>query len=72
MATTRDSAQQPVSIIILEEGRRGGKHMEKEQLEEYLGYRLQEEEKKWGITEPVRGTNNLLIELIDTAYEKTG
>ena len=27
----------------------GGKHMEKEQLEEYLGYRLQEEECKWGI-----------------------
>ena len=50
----------------------GGKHMEKEQLEEYLGYRLQDEEKKWGITEPVRGTNNRLIELIDTAYEKTG
>ncbi len=50
----------------------GGKHMEKEQLEEYLGYRLQEEEKKWGITEPVKGTNNRLIDLINTAYEKSG
>ncbi len=50
----------------------GGKHMEKEQLEEYLGYRLQDEEKKWGITEPVKGTNNRLIDLINTAYEKTG
>ncbi len=50
----------------------GGKHMEKEQLEEYLGYRLQEEEKKWGITEPVKGANNRLIDLINAAYEKTG
>ncbi len=50
----------------------GGKHMEKDQLEEYLGYRLQEEEKKWGIMEPVKGANNRLIKLIDTAYEKTG
>ena len=50
----------------------GGKHMEGNQLEEYLGYRLQDEEKKWGITEPVKGTNNRLIKLIDTAYEKTG
>ena len=50
----------------------GGKHMEKEQLEEYLSYRLQAEEKKWGITEPVKGANNRLIELIDTAYEKSG
>ena len=30
----------------------GGKHMDKEQLEEYLGYRLQDEEKKWGISNP--------------------
>ena len=50
----------------------GGKHMEKEQLERYLGYRLQEEERKWGITEPVKGANNRLIDLINTAYEKTG
>ena len=50
----------------------GGKHMEGNQLEEYLGYRLQDEERKWGITEPVRGANNRLIDLINTAYEKTG
>ncbi len=50
----------------------GGKHMEGNQLEEYLGYRLQDEERKWGITEPVRGANNRLIALINTAYEKTG
>lgn len=50
----------------------GGKHMDKEQLEEYLDYRLQEEEKKWGITKPVKGANNRLIALINTAYEKSG
>ena len=49
-----------------------GKHMEKEQLEEFLGYRLQEEEKKWGISSPSKGANNRLIDLINTAYEKTG
>ena len=49
-----------------------GKHMEKEQLEEFLGYRLQEEEKKWGISTPSKGANNRLIDLISTAYEKTG
>ena len=49
-----------------------GKHMEKKQLEEYLGYRLEEEEHKWGITEPVKGNNNRLIDLINVAYEKSG
>ena len=50
----------------------GGKHMDKEQLEEYLDYHLQEEEKKWGVTKPVKGANNRLIDLINTAYEKSG
>ena len=50
----------------------GGKHMEKEQLEEYLGYRLKAEEVKWGITAPASGTNNRLIDLINVVYEKTG
>ena len=50
----------------------GGKHMDKEQLEEYLDCRLQEEEKKWDITKPVKGANNRLIDLINTAYEKSG
>ena len=49
-----------------------GKHMEKEQLEDFLGYRLQEEEKKWGISTPSKGANNRLIDLINTAYEKNG
>ena len=50
----------------------GGKHMEKEQLEDYLDYILKEQERKWGITNPPIGANNRLIELITTAYEKTG
>lgn len=50
----------------------GGKHMDAEQFEQYLGYRLEEEDKKWGITMPVNGANNRLIELINTAYDKTG
>ncbi len=50
----------------------GGKHMEKEDLERYLGYLLQDEEKKWGIDKPRIGNNNRLIDLIDTAYQKTG
>ena len=50
----------------------GGKHMEKEQLEDYLDYILKEQERKWGITNPPIGVNNRLIELITTAYEKTG
>ncbi len=50
----------------------GGKHMEKEQLEDYLDYILKEQERKWGITNPPIGANNRLIESITTAYEKTG
>ncbi len=50
----------------------GGKHMDKEQLEQYLGYRLRDEELKWGIETPETGSNNRLIRLIKTAYQKTG
>ena len=50
----------------------GGKHMEPEQLELYLGYILEDQEKKWGISEPRIGANNRLIDLINTAYEKSG
>ena len=50
----------------------GGKHMEKDQLERYLGFILEMEEKKWGITQPQIDANNRLTELIFTAYEKTG
>lgn len=47
----------------------GGKHMEKEQLEDYLSNRLEAEERKWGITHTKRGANDRLAELITTAYE---
>ena len=50
----------------------GGKYMEPEQLELYLGYILEDQEKKWGINEPRIGANNRLIDLINTAYEKSG
>ena len=50
----------------------GGKHMEPEQLELYLGYILEDQEKEWGLNEPRIGANNRLIDLINTAYEKSG
>lgn len=50
----------------------GGKHMEKEQLEDYLSNRLEAEERKWGTTHSKRGVNNRLTELITTAYEISG
>ena len=50
----------------------GGKHMDKEQLERYLAFILETEEKKWGITQPQIDANNRLTELINTAYEKSG
>lgn len=49
-----------------------GKHMEKEQLEDYLSNRLEAEERKWGITHSKRGVNDRLTELITTAYEISG
>ena len=50
----------------------GGKHMGKEQLERYLGFILETEEKKWGIIQPQIDANNRLTELINAAYEKSG
>ena len=50
----------------------GGKHLDKEQLEFYLGYQLEPLERKWGITNPKEGTNNRLTDLITTAHEQTG
>lgn len=50
----------------------GGKHLEKEQLEDYLDFILEEQEKKWKIQNSPKGANNRLTRLISTAYEKTG
>ena len=49
-----------------------GKHMEKEQLERYLGMRLAEYEGKYGITNPSTDNNDRLTALIQAAYQKTG
>ncbi len=50
----------------------GGKHMGKEQLERYLGYILEREEIKWGIQTTLKDNNTRLIDLINTACEKSG
>ena len=48
----------------------GGKHMEKKELEEYLGYQLAKKEATYGIATPQNGANNRLTDLILTAYQK--
>ena len=50
----------------------GGKHMEKEQLERYLGYILEGQEAKFGYRSEKSDPNIRLIDLINTAYEQTG
>ena len=50
----------------------GGKHLDKDELEEYLCYQLSEKEAIFGIEQPKNGTNNRLNDLIVTAYKKTG
>ena len=50
----------------------GGKHLEKRELEDYLGYQLANKEATYGITIPQNGANNRLTDLILTAYRKTG
>ena len=49
-----------------------GKHMEKEQLERYIGNRLEEYEKIYGITNPATDNNDRLTALIQAAYKQTG
>ena len=49
-----------------------GKHMDKEQLERFLGGRLAFEERKYGIDNPAADINDRLTNLIVAAYEKTG
>ena len=49
-----------------------GKHMEKEQLERYLGNRLAEYEGKYGITNPATDNNDRFTALIQAAYQTTG
>ena len=49
-----------------------GKHMEKDQLERYLGMRLAEYEGKYGITCPASDNNDRFTALIQAAYQQTG
>ena len=50
----------------------GGKHMEKEQLERYLDFILQIQEKRFGIDSVRQDANTRLLNLIMTAYNRTG
>ena len=49
-----------------------GKHMENAQLEEYLGYLLEDYEQKYGIENHRNGNNNRFNDLIEVVYRKTG
>ena len=49
-----------------------GKHMDKEQLERFLGGRLAFEERKYGIDNHAADINDRFTNLIVAAYEKTG
>ena len=49
-----------------------GKHMEKDQLERYILYILEENERRFGITSDSKDPNVRLKNLIASAYEKTG
>ena len=50
----------------------GGKHMNVDALERYLGKRLAIHEKQYGITTPAIDINDRLTDLIIAAYEQTG
>ena len=64
----KEWTQYPVLLFSMA----SGKHMEKDQLERYLGNMLEREEKKWGITNHKTDANDRLTELIHKAYEQTG
>ena len=48
-----------------------GKHMEREQLERYIGNRLAEYESRYGILNPATDNNDRFTELIQAAYRHT-
>lgn len=50
----------------------GGKHMEKEQLERYLLFILETNEKKFGVRCESPDPNVRLLNLIQTLHEQTG
>ena len=50
----------------------GGKHMDREELVEYLNYILSENELDYGVSCTMRSPNLRLLNLINTVYRKTG
>lgn len=64
----RDWTEYPVLHFSLA----GGKHMEKEQLEDYLIYILEKNERKFGIKSSFKAPNIRLLNLIETVYRQTG
>ena len=49
-----------------------GKHMDKEQLNIFLNYQLEDNENKYGINSHREGVNNRFTDLIKTVYQQTG
>lgn len=49
-----------------------GKHMEKEQLESYLLFTLENNERRFGLSSDIKAPNVRLANLITNVYEKTG
>ena len=64
----KDWTEYPVLRISMA----SGKHMEKDQLERYLGNRLAEYEGKYGVTQPAADINDRFTALIQAAYKQTG
>ena len=61
-----------VEYPVLRFSMASGKHMEKEQLERYLGNRLAEYEERYGIVHPATDNNDRFTALIRAAYAQTG
>ena len=61
-----------VEYPVLRFSMASGKHMEKDQLERYLGNRLAEYEGQYGIVHPATDNNDRLTALIQAAYMQTG
>ena len=64
--------QEWIEYPVLHFDMSGGKHMERKQLENYLSFLLSQKEQTWGITNSSEDANTRLINLINTAYQKTG
>ena len=64
----KDWTEYPVLHIDMS----GGKHLEKDELERYILYVLEQNEKRFGIESNAIDTNIRLNALIETVYKKTG